>query len=57
MVVFFDPGSRSGFKESRRDPLAERLFVDVLLMLLASKGKLDLRLKNGCSAGESFGDS
>jgi hypothetical protein len=29
----------------------------MLFILLASKGKLDFRLKNGVSAGESFGDS
>jgi hypothetical protein len=38
--------------------LPDKLLVEMLLMLLASNGKLDLRLlKNGCSAGESFGDS
>lgn len=40
------------------EPRPERLFVEILLMLLASKGILDLRLlKNGGSAGESLGDS
>jgi hypothetical protein len=33
-------------------------FVEELFILLESKGKLDFRLlKNGCSAGDSFGDS
>lgn len=32
--------------------------MDVLLILLVSNGMLDFRLlKNGCSAGESLGDS
>jgi hypothetical protein len=51
-------GSRSSFNGSRIDTLPDRLFVEVLLILLASKGKLDFRLvKNGCSFGESLGDS
>ena len=50
--------SRSVFTGSRIDPLPDKLFVDVLLILLASNGILDFRLlKNGGSAGESFGDS
>lgn len=40
------------------EALPDKLFVEVLLILLASKGMLDFRLlKNGCSAGESLGDS
>lgn len=37
--------------------LPDKLFVDILFILLASKGKLDFRLKNGGSTGESLGDS
>ncbi len=33
-------------------------FVELLFLLLESNGRLDFRLlKNGCSAGESLGDS
>lgn len=50
-------GGLSFLTGSRTDVLPDKLFVDILLILLASKGKLDLRLKNGVSEGESFGDS
>jgi hypothetical protein len=43
---------------SRAEPLPDRLFVEVLFMLLVSKGRLDFRLlKSVGSAGDSFGDS
>lgn len=54
---FLTFGSRSFFGGSRIEPLPDKLLVEVLLILLASKGILDFRLKNGGSAGESFGDS
>lgn len=52
--VFAD---RSFLEGSLTEPLPDKLFVEMLFILLASKGKLDFRLKNGVSAGESFGDS
>jgi hypothetical protein len=48
---------RSFLEGSLTEPLPDKLFVEMLFILLASKGKLDFRLKNGVSAGESFGDS
>jgi hypothetical protein len=42
---------------SLAEVLPDKLFVDILFILLASKGKLDCRLKNGVSAGEFLGDS
>lgn len=55
---------RTGFLDcsfltgSRIEALPDKLFVDMLLTLLASKGPLALRcIKKGGSAGESFGDS
>jgi hypothetical protein len=43
---------------SRAEPLPDRLFVEVLFMLLVSNGRLDLRWLNVVgSAGDSFGDS
>ena len=57
-ISFRNFGSRSFFTGSRIDALPDKLFVEVLLILLASNGKLDfLLVKNGCSAGDSFGDS
>lgn len=51
-------GSRSTLVGSRAEFLPEMLFVEVLLILLASKGILDfLLVKNGVSIGESLGDS
>jgi hypothetical protein len=51
-------GSRSFRTCSRSEFLPDMLFVDVLLMLLVSKGMLVFRLaKNGGSDGESLGDS
>jgi hypothetical protein len=43
---------------SRAEPLPDKLFVEVLFILLASNGILDLRLlKNAASTFESLGDS
>jgi hypothetical protein len=43
---------------SLADALPDRLFVEVLFILLVSNGKLDFRLlKSVGSAGDSFGDS
>ena len=40
------------------EALPDKLAEEVLLILLASNGILDIRLlKNGCSTGVSFGDS
>lgn len=51
-------GSCSFRNGSRIEPRPERLFVEILLILLASYGMLDFRgLKNGWSAGDSLGDS
>lgn len=51
-------GSLSFLGTSRIEFRPDKLFVEVLFILLESKGKLDFRLlKNGGSAGESFGDS
>ena len=57
-ACFLGFDSRSFRVASLIDPLPERLAVEALLILLASKGILDLRwVKNGGSAGDSFGDS
>jgi hypothetical protein len=51
-------GSTSGFGGSRTKVVPDSSFVELLFLLLESNGRLDFRLlKNGCSAGESFGDS
>lgn len=50
--------SRSGLISSRAEPTPDKLFVEVLFMLLVSNGRLDLRWLNCIgSAGDSFGDS
>jgi hypothetical protein len=51
-------GSRSDLTGSLTEPLPDKLFVEVLFILLVSNGKLDFRLlKSVGSAGDSFGDS
>ena len=51
-------GSRSDLRGSRAEPLPDKLFVEVLFMLLVSNGRLDFRcVKSGGSEGDSFGDS
>lgn len=57
-TAFLVLGSGSWRIGSRTDPRPERLLVEMLLILLASKGLLTFRwVKNGGSAGESLGDS
>ena len=51
-------GSLSVFIGSRIEPLPDKLFVEVLFILLASNGILDfLLLYKGGSAGDCLGDS
>jgi hypothetical protein len=53
---FLAEESESGFAGSKA-PGIENSFVELLSLPLVSGGKLGFRLKNGCSIGESFGDS
>jgi hypothetical protein len=50
-------GSGSILVDSRTEADPENSFVELLFLLLESNGRLDFRLKNGCSAGDSLGDS